>query len=122
MGNLTHNRCRREECPLRSYRGRFRELCARAGLISGSAIDPSIRRTFFAAAGSIVGDPGDGYVEVLLTPGAFLRVGPNSELSLSAVGLADTRINLSRGNALVEVDQLISGTHLEVTIAQHRWT
>lgn len=59
----------------------------------------------------------DGYVEVLLTPGAFLRVGPNSEFSLTAVGLADTRINLTRGNALVEVDQFISGTHLEVTLA-----
>jgi hypothetical protein len=59
----------------------------------------------------------DGYAEVLLTPGAFLRVGPNSELSLTAVGLADTRINLARGNALVEVDQFISGTHLEVTFA-----
>lgn len=60
---------------------------------------------------------GDGYVEVLLTPGAFLRVGPNSELSLTAVGLSDTRINLTRGTALVEVDQLIPGTHLEVTLA-----
>ncbi len=58
----------------------------------------------------------DGYVEVLLTPGAFLRVGPNSQFSLSAVGLADTRINLTRGNALVEVDQFISGTHLEINL------
>jgi hypothetical protein len=59
----------------------------------------------------------DGYVEVLLTPGAFLRGGPNSELNLTAVGLANTRINLARGNALVEADQFISGTHLEVTFA-----
>jgi hypothetical protein len=58
----------------------------------------------------------NGYVEVLLTPGAFLRVGPNSEFSLTAVGLADTRINFTRGNALVEVDQFISGTHLEITL------
>lgn len=62
-------------------------------------------------------DTGNGNVEVLLTPGAFLRVGPNSEFRMTAVGLADTRINLDRGNALVEVDQLISGTHLEVTLA-----
>jgi hypothetical protein len=58
----------------------------------------------------------DGYVEVLLTPGAFLRVGPKSAFSVSAVGLADTRLKLERGNVLVEVDQLIAGTHLEVTI------
>ncbi|MBV9760177.1 MAG: hypothetical protein JO340_06410 [Acidobacteriaceae bacterium] len=60
---------------------------------------------------------GNGYAEVLLTPGAFLRIGPHSQLRFSAVGLADTRIDLARGNALVEVDQFISGTHLEVTLA-----
>ena len=70
---------------------------------------------FALMPGHTVDTGNDGYVEVLLTPGAFLRVGPNSEFSISAVGLADTRINLARGNALVEVDQLISGTHVEVT-------
>jgi hypothetical protein len=67
--------------------------------------------------GQAIDTGSDGYAEVLLTPGAFLRVGPNSEFSVTAVGLADTRINLVRGNALIEVDQLISGTHLEVTVA-----
>jgi hypothetical protein len=62
-------------------------------------------------------DTGNGYVEVLLTPGAFLRVGPNSEFRMTAVGLADTRIDLAHGSALVEVDQFIAGTHLEVTLA-----
>lgn len=59
---------------------------------------------------------GNGYAEVLLTPGAFLRVGPNSELRMMAVGLADTRFVLTRGNALVEADEVIPGSHLEVTI------
>jgi len=71
----------------------------------------------FALQPGQVLDTGNGYVEVLLTPGAFLRVGPNSEFRMTAVGLADTRVNLTRGNALVEVDQFISGTHLEVTLA-----
>jgi hypothetical protein len=72
---------------------------------------------FALQPGQALDTSNDGYVEVLLTPGAFLRVGPNSEFSITAVGLADTRINLTRGNALVEVDQLISGTHVEVTLA-----
>ena len=72
---------------------------------------------FALQPGQVLDTAGDGYVEVLLTPGAFLRVGPNSEFSLTAVGLSDTRINLVRGNALIEVDQFISGTHLEVTLA-----
>jgi hypothetical protein len=70
---------------------------------------------FALMPGHTVDTGNDGYLEVLLTPGAFLRVGPNSEFSISAVGLADTRINLARGNALVEIDQLIAGTHVEVT-------
>ncbi len=65
--------------------------------------------------GQAVDTGNDGYVEVLLTPGAFLRVGPNSEFNFTAVGLADTRITLAHGNALVEIDQLIAGTHEEVT-------
>lgn len=72
---------------------------------------------FALQPGKTVETGNDGYVELLLTPGAFLRVGPNSEFRMTAVGLADTRINLVRGNALVEVDQFISGTHLEVTLA-----
>jgi hypothetical protein len=59
---------------------------------------------------------GNGYAEILLTPGAFLRVGPNSEFRMTSVGLADTRITLGRGSAMLEADQMIDGTHLEVTI------
>ncbi len=59
---------------------------------------------------------GNGFVEVLLTPGAFLRVGPNSQVHLNSVGLVDTQIQLDRGTANVEVDQLVSGTHLAVAM------
>jgi len=59
---------------------------------------------------------GNGFVEVLLTPGAFLRVGPNSEIRLDNAGLANTQIQLSRGTANIEVDQLIDGTHLSLII------
>jgi hypothetical protein len=70
---------------------------------------------FALTPGQSVETGNDGYVEVLLTPGAFLRVGPDSEFNFTAVGLADTRITLAHGNALVEIDQLIAGTHEEVT-------
>ncbi len=58
----------------------------------------------------------DGYVEMLLTPGAFLRVGHNSEVRLLSAGLADTNVNLARGSSMLEVDQIIKGTNLAVTI------
>jgi hypothetical protein len=61
-------------------------------------------------------DTGNGYAEVLLTPGAFLRLGHNSELRMLSVGLADTRTQLVRGSGIVEVDQLIKGSNLAVAM------
>lgn len=55
-----------------------------------------------------------GYAEILLTPGAFLRVGPNSEVSLASAGLSNTRIDLIHGSAMIEADQVIEGTQLQV--------
>ena len=66
---------------------------------------------------SVVMKPGqtlttqDGYGEVLLTPGAFLRIGPNSQIDLTAAGLANTAFRLDRGMASVEVDQLIRSAY-----------
>jgi hypothetical protein len=59
---------------------------------------------------------GNGYAEVLLTPGAFLRVGHDSQVRLITSGLVDTKAQLDRGTAIVEVDQLIKGTNLTVVI------
>ncbi len=56
----------------------------------------------------------NGYVELLLTPGAFLRVGHESEVRMVSAGLANTTVGLAHGSAMLEVDQLIKGTHLAV--------
>src|SRR4051812_32166970 len=47
-----------------------------------------------------------GKVEVLLSPGAFLRVGGNSEIRMISPGIAEPRVEIVRGEALVEVDHL----------------
>jgi hypothetical protein len=59
-------------------------------------------------------DTGEGFVEVLLTPGAFLRVGHNSEVRIVSAGLANTEVEIVRGASMVEVDQIIKGTNLGV--------
>jgi hypothetical protein len=59
---------------------------------------------------------GSGFAEVLLTPGVFLRVGNNSEIRLGNAGLAGAQVQLDHGVANVEVDQLITGTHLAVNM------
>jgi hypothetical protein len=58
----------------------------------------------------------DGYVEVLLTPGAFLRVGHNSEVRLISVGLAGVNAQVDRGSALVEVADMVKGSNLTFAV------
>jgi hypothetical protein len=46
-----------------------------------------------------------GKAEVLLSPGVFVRVGSNSELRMISPELVNPRVELMRGEAMVEVDQ-----------------
>jgi hypothetical protein len=48
----------------------------------------------------------EGRVEVLLTPGAFLRLSENSSFRMASSSLSDTRIEVLSGSTLVEVDEL----------------
>lgn|SRR5487761_2524665 len=56
----------------------------------------------------------DGKVEILLTPGVFLRLGPNSSAKLLSAGLTDTQVQIEQGRAMVEVDELFHENHLRV--------
>jgi hypothetical protein len=56
----------------------------------------------------------NGKAEILLTPGVFLRLGPNSSAKLIAAGLTDTQVQLDQGHAIVEVDQIFPENHLRV--------
>jgi hypothetical protein len=59
---------------------------------------------------------GNGYAEVLLSPGAFLRLGHNSEVRMISAGLADVRLQLEGGSALVETADPVKGSTLDVTV------
>ena len=54
----------------------------------------------------------NGKVEVLLTPGVFLRVGDNSAVTMVSPGLEQTEVQVDRGTAEIEVDQLFKQNHL----------
>jgi hypothetical protein len=75
------------------------------------------RTTAALQPGQTLDTASNGYAEVLLTPGAFLRIGNNSQLRFAAAGLAGTQAQLDRGQAIVEVDQLIKGTNLSVMMS-----
>lgn len=46
---------------------------------------------------------GAGKVEILLTPGVFLRIADNSVVKMISPGLADTEVEVQKGRASVEV-------------------
>jgi hypothetical protein len=74
------------------------------------------------AAGYAVAGPNQtietqaGFVEVLLTPGAFLRIGHNSEVVMQSVGLANLQLQVVHGSAMVEVADLVKGTIMQVNM------
>jgi hypothetical protein len=55
-----------------------------------------------------------GRVEVLLTPGVFLRIGNNSEIRMMSNSLINTQVELTRGEAIVEVAQLLKDNNIQI--------
>lgn len=60
-----------------------------------------------------------GRAEVLLTPGVFLRVGDDSAIRMVSNQLADTRVELLRGSAILEANP--EGTGTKVTLIFKNW-
>jgi len=58
----------------------------------------------------------DGKAEVLLTPGVFLRIGDNSEIRMVSPSLINTQVELTHGEAMLEVDQLVKDNHIAVLV------
>jgi FecR protein len=59
----------------------------------------------------------NGRAEVLLTPGVFLRVGENSAVRMVSPDLLNTRVEVDRGRADIEVDEIHPRNNIEVTEA-----
>ncbi len=60
---------------------------------------------------------GEGRAELLLTPGAFLRVGENSAVRMVSTALSDTQVEVLKGSALVEVTEL--GKENAIAVLSH---
>jgi hypothetical protein len=61
-------------------------------------------------------ETGQGRAEVLLTPGVFLRVGDNSAVRLVSPRLANTSVEVLRGQAIVEVTELFKDDNISVAM------
>jgi len=85
--------------------------------LAGKPLGTAISDTTRVAPGNVL-ETAQGRAEVLLTPGVFVRLGENSALKLVAASAAATRIELLRGQALVEVIRLDRQNRLEVVDKQ----
>jgi hypothetical protein len=57
-----------------------------------------------------------GKVEVLLTPGVFLRVADNSAITMTSPDLANTIVRLDKGRALVEVLDIRKQNNVQIEV------
>ncbi len=57
-----------------------------------------------------------GRAEVLLSPGVFLRMGENSAFRMVSSRLIDTRVEVVRGSAMVEVIELLKDNNVTLAV------
>jgi hypothetical protein len=57
-----------------------------------------------------------GKAEVLLTPGVFLRLDDNSAVKMIAPDLTQTQVEIDKGRAAVEVDQIFPQNNLQIVV------
>jgi hypothetical protein len=72
------------------------------------------------SAGSVKLDAGqsittqNGKVELLLTPGVFLRIAPNSTVRMISPAIENTALSVDKGRAMVEVDQIHPANNIRI--------
>lgn len=90
--------------------------------IDGTPVHPKFAEFPDVKAGQLVATA-EGRAEILLTPGVFLRMAENSSVRMLSNALADTRLEVVSGSALIEVGELLehnaisfeaSGRHVEL--------
>ena len=82
--------------------------------IDGRAITAGSSRSTLLAQGQVLETAMGSKAEMLLTPGAVLRLGDNSAVRMNSPALTNTQVDLEHGTAMVEVDQIEHENHLVV--------
>lgn len=86
--------------------------------LGGEPLEPRLGRFPNIAEGAEL-RTAEGRAEVLLTPGVFLRLGARSAIRMASNDLADTRVEMLAGSAIVNSSEPVSGT--SVTIVYKDW-
>lgn len=80
-------------------------------LLDGKQVEPKFAEYPQIGEKSVLAST-EGRAEVLLGPGVFLRIGENSEIALLSDRLTDTRLDLKRGSAVIDILELPEGTQV----------
>jgi hypothetical protein len=82
-------------------------------LLDGKAVEPKFAEYPQMKENSVLSSA-EGRAEILMTPGVFLWLGEQSEMSLLSNRLSDTRLKLSKGSVLLEAAELADGNAVTV--------
>lgn len=82
-------------------------------LLNGRSIFTTTHSTPFLKTGDTLSTLG-GKTEVLLTPGVFLRLGDNTSIKAKSIDLTDVELEMQRGEAMLEVDQLLPDNQIGI--------
>src|SRR5438874_2125543 len=90
-------------------------VSVKAGLVNHVQGTANVASLETVRAGHSIKTGTDGYVEILLRPGSFLRLGENSEAILDDTDLASVKVTILNGPALVEASELNKEHPITVT-------
>jgi hypothetical protein len=90
-------------------------VSVKAGLVNHVQGDVNLKEMETARVNRPIQTGTDGYVEILLRPGSFLRLGETSEAVIDDADLAKVKVTVTRGPAVIEVVEISSEFPITVT-------
>jgi len=90
-------------------------VSVKAGLVNDVQGTANVAMMQTVNAGRPIKTGGDGYVEILLRPGSFLRLGEDSEAILDDTDLSSVRVTILYGPALVEAAEINKDHPITIT-------
>jgi hypothetical protein len=84
--------------------------------LDGKPVAASSAKAVFVNAGATISTD-VGKAEVLLTPGVFLRLSDNTQVKMVAPSLTDTQLEVKKGEAMVEADDIVKDSQITVMTA-----
>jgi uncharacterized membrane protein YgcG len=90
-------------------------ISTKAGLVNYVQGNANVKATATVPMGTPIKTGPEGFAEILLNPGSYLRLGPDSEAVLEGIELVNVSIRLVAGSAVIEATGFSKEMPLRVT-------